>query len=36
MGWEKVRFVTFFDKEFEKYGSPKLDSLLAWRWKHNP
>jgi 3'-phosphoadenosine 5'-phosphosulfate sulfotransferase (PAPS reductase)/FAD synthetase len=34
LGWEKARLVTFFDKEFEKYGSPQLDSVLSWRWKH--
>jgi 3'-phosphoadenosine 5'-phosphosulfate sulfotransferase (PAPS reductase)/FAD synthetase len=36
VGWDKVRFVTFFDREFEKYGSPQIDSILSWRWKHNP
>jgi len=35
LGWDKVRLVTFFDKEFEKYGSPQLDGVLAWRWKHD-
>jgi len=33
LGWRNVRLVTFFDKEFEKYGSPQLDSVLLWRWK---
>ncbi len=36
VGWDKARFVTFFDKEFEKYGAPQIDSILSWRWKHNP
>ncbi|MCI4407506.1 MAG: phosphoadenosine phosphosulfate reductase family protein [Thermofilum sp.] len=36
LGWDKVRLVTFFDKEFEKYGSPQLDSVLSWKWKHTP
>jgi 3'-phosphoadenosine 5'-phosphosulfate sulfotransferase (PAPS reductase)/FAD synthetase len=36
VGWDKVRFVTFFDKEFEKYGAPQIDSVLSWRWKHSP
>jgi 3'-phosphoadenosine 5'-phosphosulfate sulfotransferase (PAPS reductase)/FAD synthetase len=36
LGWEKARLVTFFDREFEKYGSPQLDSNLSWRWKHDP
>jgi len=31
VGWDKVRFVTFFDKRFERYGSPQLDGVLAWR-----
>ena len=34
--WDKVRFVTFFDREFEKYGAPQIDSILSWRWKHDP
>jgi 3'-phosphoadenosine 5'-phosphosulfate sulfotransferase (PAPS reductase)/FAD synthetase len=34
LGWDKVRLVTFFDKEFEKYGSPQVDSVLSWRWKY--
>jgi 3'-phosphoadenosine 5'-phosphosulfate sulfotransferase (PAPS reductase)/FAD synthetase len=33
LGWKNVRLVTFFDKEFEKYGSLQLDSVLSWRWK---
>jgi len=36
LGWDKARLVTFFDKEFEKYGSPQLDSVLSWRWKAKP
>ena len=34
LGWERVRLVTFFDREFEKYGSPQVDGYLSWRWKH--
>jgi 3'-phosphoadenosine 5'-phosphosulfate sulfotransferase (PAPS reductase)/FAD synthetase len=36
VGWDKARFVTFFDREFEKYGAPQIDSVLSWRWKHSP
>ena len=36
VGWDRVRLVTFFDREFEKYGSPQLDSVLSWRWRNNP
>jgi 3'-phosphoadenosine 5'-phosphosulfate sulfotransferase (PAPS reductase)/FAD synthetase len=36
LGWDKVRLVTFFDREFEKYGSPQVDSVLSWRWRHVP
>jgi len=35
LGWDKVRLVTFFDREFEKYGSPQVDNILMWRHKHN-
>ena len=34
LGWDKVRLVTFFDREFEKYGAPQIDGVLAWRWKY--
>jgi len=36
LGWDKTRFVTLFDKEFEKYGTPIVDGVLSWRWKHTP
>jgi phosphoadenosine phosphosulfate reductase len=36
LGWDRVRLVTFFDREFEKYGSPQVDSVLSWRWRHEP
>jgi len=36
LGWDRVRLVTFFDREFEKYGQPQLDKLLSWRWLYNP
>jgi 3'-phosphoadenosine 5'-phosphosulfate sulfotransferase (PAPS reductase)/FAD synthetase len=34
LGWDKVRLVTFHDREFEKYGAPQIDGYLAWRWRH--
>jgi 3'-phosphoadenosine 5'-phosphosulfate sulfotransferase (PAPS reductase)/FAD synthetase len=34
LGWDKARLVTFFDKEFEKYGAPTIDSILMWRYRH--
>lgn len=34
VGWDKARFVTFFDPEFEKFGNPNLDGVLMWRWRH--
>ena len=34
LGWDRVRLVTFFDGEFEKYGSPQVDSVLSWRWRN--
>jgi 3''-phosphoadenosine 5''-phosphosulfate sulfotransferase (PAPS reductase)/FAD synthetase and related enzymes len=33
LGWERARLVTFFDREFEKYGSPQLDGVLMWRYR---
>jgi phosphoadenosine phosphosulfate reductase len=34
LGWEKARLVTFFDKEFEKYGNQAVDNILMWRERH--
>lgn len=31
LGYDRVRFVTFFDKEFEKFGSDNLDGFLLWK-----
>jgi len=33
LGWDKVRLVTFFDREFEKYGSTQVNGVLMWRWR---
>ena len=34
LGYDKVRLVTFFDMEFEKYGSPYLDGFLLPGERH--
>ena len=34
LGWDRARLVTFFDREFEKYGSTTLDSVLMWRYRN--
>lgn len=31
LGYDRVRLVTFFDREFEKYGSPYIDGFLLPR-----
>lgn len=31
VGWDKVRLTTFFDPEFDKFGSSNLDGVLMWR-----
>lgn len=34
LGWDKVRLVTFFDKEFEHFGSPLVDGLLMPEFRY--
>lgn len=34
IGYERVRFTTLFDAEFEDVGAPQLDTLLHWRWRN--
>ncbi len=35
MGWDRVRFSTFFDEDLqEKYGIAGIDGLLMWRYRH--
>lgn len=34
LGWDKVRFTTFFDPEFDVLGASNLDGLLLWGWKN--
>jgi 3'-phosphoadenosine 5'-phosphosulfate sulfotransferase (PAPS reductase)/FAD synthetase len=36
LGWNRVRLTTLFDIEMQRYGQPQIDSVLSWRWKHNP
>ena len=36
LGWDRVRLTTFFDMEMQRYGQPQVDSVLSWRWRHNP
>lgn len=31
LGYDKARFVTLFDKEFDKFGSENIDRYLMWR-----
>jgi 3'-phosphoadenosine 5'-phosphosulfate sulfotransferase (PAPS reductase)/FAD synthetase len=35
LGYDKVRLVTFFDMEFEKFGSPYLDGFLMPEKRHS-
>jgi 3'-phosphoadenosine 5'-phosphosulfate sulfotransferase (PAPS reductase)/FAD synthetase len=34
VGWDRVRFTTLFDKEFDKYGARNVDGVLYWKFKH--
>jgi len=34
LGWEKVRFVTFFDPEFEFLGGPNLDKFFLYEMRN--
>lgn len=33
-GWNKTRFVTYFDPEFNKFGAQNLDGVLMWQYKY--
>jgi len=35
LGYDKVRLVTFFDMEFEKFGAPYLDGFLVPQFRHS-
>jgi phosphoadenosine phosphosulfate reductase len=34
LGYNRARFVTFFDKQFDKYGSENVDGVLMWRFRN--
>ena len=34
MGWDKARFATLFDAEFDKFGTSNVDGVLYWRFKN--
>jgi len=34
IGWDRVRLVTFFDREFEHFGSPTVDGVLMPEFKN--
>ncbi len=34
VGLPNARLVTFFDPEFDKFGSQNLDGILMWRFRH--
>ncbi|XRP97789.1 phosphoadenosine phosphosulfate reductase family protein (plasmid) [Methanocaldococcus sp. 16A] len=34
LGWDKTRFVTLFDLEFDKFGSSNIDNVLMWRFRN--
>ncbi|OYT64161.1 hypothetical protein B6U67_00735 [Methanosarcinales archaeon ex4484_138] len=34
LGWDKVRLVTFFDPEFDKFGSPNIDGILMSEFRN--
>lgn len=34
VGIQNLRLTTFFDPEFDKFGSPNLDGILMWRHRH--
>jgi len=33
-GYDKVRFTTFFDSEFDKFGCRNVDGILNWRFRN--
>jgi len=33
VGWDRIRFTTFFDPEFDKYGCQNVDGVLKWIYK---
>lgn len=35
VGWDKARFTTLFDPEFDKLGASNVDGVLSWRFRNN-
>lgn len=35
VGYDKARFVTFFDPEFDKFGASNIDGVLIWKEKNS-
>jgi 3'-phosphoadenosine 5'-phosphosulfate sulfotransferase (PAPS reductase)/FAD synthetase len=33
LGWNNARLVTFFDREFDKFGSSNVDGVLLWKYR---
>jgi phosphoadenosine phosphosulfate reductase len=34
VGYDRVRFTTLFDEQFDKYGSGNVDGVLMWRFRN--
>ena len=34
VGWDQVRFHSFFDRRLERFGNENLDGVLMWRYRH--
>ena len=35
VGWDRARFTTLFDPEFDKFGCSNVDGVLSWKWRNN-
>jgi len=33
VGWNRARFTTLFDPEFDKFGCSNVDGVLSWKWR---
>lgn len=36
IGWDRVRFTTLFDPEFDKFGCSNIDGVLSWKFRNLP
>lgn len=34
VGWDKARFTTLFDPEFDKFGCSNVDGILSWKYRN--